>query len=105
MEGFGTVESAIRLARHLNPTTEMNMGGAESAVEIFDNVLRNHLWLADKVIPDFSAFSQTTEYVANGFDVPFSAGILPCLATTLGFLIPCLLIGHFSLKMRELEAK
>jgi hypothetical protein len=44
-------------------------------------------------------------YVANGFDVPWSAALLPSLAMTLAYLLPCLLIGYYSLTLRELESK
>jgi hypothetical protein len=44
-------------------------------------------------------------YVANGFDVPWNAALLPALLTTLGFLLPCLFIGYLSLALRELEEK
>jgi hypothetical protein len=56
------------------------------------------------VIPNFSHFN-TIEYSANGFDVPLDAALLPGLATALAYLLPCLLIGYFSLSLRELEAK
>jgi len=105
LEGSGTVESVIRMVRHMNPTSELTVGSSTGAIHAFDSILIAQLWLADKVIPDFSHFTRTTEFVANGFDVPWSAGLLPCLATTLGFIVPCLVIGHFSLKLRELEAK
>jgi len=105
VEGSGTVESVIRMVRHMNPTSELTVGSSTGAIHAFDSVLIAQLWLADKIIPDFGHFTRTTEFVANGFDVPWSAGLLPCLATTLGFIVPCLVIGHFSLKLRELEAK
>jgi hypothetical protein len=30
---------------------------------------------------------------------------LPSVLVTIAYLIPCILLGHFSLKLRELEAK
>jgi hypothetical protein len=56
------------------------------------------------VIPDFTYFDMTP-YVANGFDVPWDASLLPSILTTIGFLIPCIILGYFSLQVRELEAK
>ncbi|MEO1998933.1 MAG: hypothetical protein ABGZ17_27110, partial [Planctomycetaceae bacterium] len=105
LEGSGTIESVIRMVRHMNPTSELTVGSSTGAIHVFDSIMAAQLWLANWVIPDFSHFTRTTEFVANGFDVPWSAGLLPCLATTFGFIIPCLVIGHFSLKLRELEAK
>jgi hypothetical protein len=44
-------------------------------------------------------------YVANGFDVDWNAAMLPSIAVTLAYLVPCLIIGYYSLKLRELESK
>jgi hypothetical protein len=43
--------------------------------------------------------------VAKGFDVDFRAAILPSIAVALAYLIPCVLLGYFALKLRELESK
>ena len=59
------------------------------------------------VIPNFNYYD-STKYVANGFDVPWNtidAALLPGIATTVGYLIPCIVLGYFSLQVRELEAK
>jgi hypothetical protein len=44
-------------------------------------------------------------YVAKGFDVDFRAAIVPSLAVALAYFIPCVLLGYFALKLRELESK
>ena len=105
VEGGGAVESAIRMVRHLNPTVDLDVGRASGAVTGVDSVFRAQLWIAFKIIPDFTSFSRTVEFVANGFDVPTWEGLVPCFAMTLAYLIPCMLLGHFALKIRELEAK
>ena len=43
--------------------------------------------------------------VAKGFDVDFRAAIVPSLAVALAYFIPCVLLGYFALKLRELESK
>jgi len=105
VKGSGAVESAIRLVRHLNPTSDLGVGRAGEAVSFMDSGFRAQLWIAYKIIPDFTSFARTSEFVSNGFDVPMGAGLIPCFATTLAYVIPCLVLGHFALKIRELEAK
>lgn len=105
VEGGGVFESAVRLAKHMNPTMEMTGGRSTTVLRGADRVMNETLDLAGSVIPDFGVFSRTTEFVANGFDVPWNSALLPCVATTLGYIIPCVLIGYFSLKTRELESK
>ncbi len=69
-----------------------------------DQVLISFLWLVRQVIPDFTHFTMTP-YVANNFDIPWSASLLPSIMMTAAYIIPCILIGYFSLSIRELEAK
>ena len=56
------------------------------------------------MIPDLTTFSMS-EWVAKGFDVPWDGVMLPSLAVTVAYAIPCLLLGYFSLSLRELESK
>jgi hypothetical protein len=104
LEGAGATESAIRLVRHLNPTVPLEESTGVKVVQTTDRVIGGGLWLVDKIVPDFNRF-RLTEYVANGFDVPWNAALLPAIALVLAYIIPCLLIGYYSLKLRELEAK
>jgi hypothetical protein len=65
------------------------------------------LAVARMIIPDFRHFNMT-EYVANGFDVPFNdagAAVLPSIVVVLGYFIPCVVLGYFCLQLRELESK
>jgi len=71
---------------------------------MIDGVFLRAVWLIRYVIPDFGVFN-LSEYVANGFDVGWSAGLLPAIAVTLAFLLPCVLLGYYSLRFRELESK
>jgi hypothetical protein len=45
------------------------------------------------------------EYVANGFDVQWLESLLPGIMVMVGFFLPCLFVGYFSLQSRELESK
>jgi hypothetical protein len=104
VKGSGTFESMIRLYQHKNPQIELNETVGTEAAQFVDPVFNQLLSVVLHSIPDFRPF-QLGVYPANGFDVPFAAGLLPAIVVVVAFLLPCLLIGYFSLSLRELEAK
>jgi hypothetical protein len=103
-QGFGALESVVRIVEHKNPMVELETGRATKVLEGTDRVINGGLWTVYKTVPNFNVFA-LTPYVANGFDVPFDAGLLPAIAMMLAYIFPCLFIGYFSLRLRELEAK
>lgn len=103
--GGGTFESIYRLLNHLNPTTEMTEGAATKIMRLMDGFLVNLMWLFYNIIPDFSFFSRSLSYLANGFDVSVENAVIPGLVIMLGYFLPCVLLGTFCLRNRELEAK
>jgi len=104
VEGGGPIESIIRIVRHMNPTTELPQGTLTTIVEAVDKVFLGGVLVVRYLIPDFGTYG-LSEYVANGFDIGWSTGLLPAIAVTVAFLIPCLLIGNYGLRFRELEVK
>ncbi|MGC1275754.1 MAG: ABC transporter permease subunit [Planctomycetaceae bacterium] len=104
VEGGGPIESIIRIIGHMNPTAEMPDNALTMVVQSVDSVFLRGVWLVRYVIPDFGVYN-LSEYVANGFDIGWSAGLFPAIAVTLAFLLPCVLLGYFSLRFRELETK
>lgn len=102
--GGGALESIYRLLTHMNDSSPMVEGPLTTVIKNFDMGLQNGLWLVKYIIPDLTTFS-SSEWVAKGFDVPWQGILLPSLAITAGYFVPCLLLGYFSLKLRELEAK
>ena len=103
--GGGVFESIYRLVQHMNPTTDLPEGTATSVMRFVDASLVNLMWLVYNIIPDFSFFSRSLTYLSNGFDVNVATAVYPGLAITLGYFIPCVLLGYFCLRTRELEAK
>jgi hypothetical protein len=89
----------------MNDTLELPDTIGVRVMQSIDSVMFGGLWLMQHVIPDLSPFSDMAAYVANGFDVPMNVCIFRSLAITVGYLIPCLLVGYYSLTLRELEAK
>ena len=100
----GPVEAAYRILTHMNTVRDLDPGAATTAIRKLDQGLLFLMWAVSQVIPDFSAFD-TAARTARGFAVPVGGHLLPAAAVTLGFLIPCYVIGTLSLRSRELEAK
>jgi hypothetical protein len=104
LEGRGLIDGLIRIPTHKTPSVELEDTTINRIVKAVDSVELNGLWALKHIFPDFGPFD-TTEYVANAFDVPWREALLPNLAVTIGFCLPWIIVGYFSLKVRELEAK
>ena len=104
VDGGGPLESIVRIVQHMNPTTPLPTGALTSIIQAIDTGFLYALFGVRYVIPDFGVYN-LSEYVANGFDVSWSAGLLPAIGMTLAFVPPCLLLGYLALKSRELESK
>ena len=103
-KGGGPIESWYRLITHMNDTLQLPDNFGVKLMQSIDNLFMGGLWLVQHLIPDLSYFVMSP-YVANGFDVPWSTAMAKCVAMTVGYLVPCLLVGYYSLTLRELEAK
>lgn len=105
-EGGGPLESIVRIVRHMNPTTELPDTALTSIIQGVDHVFLSGLSLVRFVIPDFGTYN-LSEYTSKGYDVSWatSPGLLPAIGTTLAFLLPCIVLGYYSLRFRELESK
>jgi hypothetical protein len=103
-KGGGPIESWYRLITHMNDTLQLPDNFGVKLMQGIDNLFMSGLWLLQHLIPDLSYFVMSP-YVANGFDLPWSTALAQCVAMTAGYVIPCLLVGYYSLTLRELEAK
>lgn len=104
LQGGGPLESIYRLVAHLNPTVELPANPAFKVVKAVDTGPTSFLWLCKQIIPQTQSFNMT-EFVANGFDVPFFVSILPSFLVMAAFFLPCVMQGYFALRIRELESK
>lgn len=103
--GGGPIESIYRMVTHMNQTVSLELSKpVENTIKYADKGVENGLWLVQQTFPNLTYFNMSP-YVAKGFDVDFRAGILPALAVTVAFLVPCVLLGYYALKLRELESK
>lgn len=103
-KGGGPLESIYRLFTYLGPTVDLPPNPAFNVVRFFDLLANGFLWLCKQIIPRMRSFNMTP-FVANGFDVPFAESIWPSFVVTVAFFIPCVMLGYFSLRIRELESK
>lgn len=103
-KGGGAAESIYRLVTHMNESTPLPENPFTRAIVAFDKPLVEGLGVIRHVIPDLSIYGMS-DWLAKGFDVPWNGVLLPGIATTVAYLLPCLLLGYFSLRLRELEAK
>ncbi|MBM81054.1 MAG: hypothetical protein CMJ78_10730 [Planctomycetaceae bacterium] len=103
--GGGPIESAYRLLTHMNDTSDLPKTTSVGIMKWLDELMvKDILWIVQNIVPDFSHF-RMSPYVAEGFDVPWDSSLLPALIVTVAYMIPCLLIGYYSLCLRELESK
>jgi hypothetical protein len=103
--GGGPIESIYRMVTHMNQTVALELSKPiERVIKLSDQGIENGLWLVQQTFPNLTYFNMSP-YVAKGFDVDFRAAILPAIAVTVAFIIPCVLLGYYSLKLRELESK
>ncbi|HXY32737.1 MAG TPA: hypothetical protein VEI07_00835 [Planctomycetaceae bacterium] len=103
--GGGPTESIYRMVTHLNQTVDLDLSGTVTkTIKGSDWVAQQGIWLVQQTFPNFQYFGMSP-YVAKGFDVDFRAAIIPSIAVALAYFVPCVLLGYFALKLRELESK
>ena len=102
--GGGPLESVYRLVTGMNQQLPLPKSPLISVVEGIDWASVKFLWALRHIVPNFEYYNLAT-YTANGFDVPWEAALLPGLLITFGYILPCLVLGYFCLKTRELESK
>ncbi|WP_437203755.1 ABC transporter permease [Planctomicrobium sp. SH664] len=102
--GGGVFESMYRLVTQMNVMSPLPQNVGTDLIKLMDGVVWMLLEVVLRLIPDLKYFN-TSEYPANGFDVPFVGLLLPSILITLGYFIPLFILGYFSLQLRELEHK
>lgn len=102
--GGGPFEAWYRLVTQANPSSALPDNLASDALQTLDQGVFKLYGVVGAVIPDVKRFN-LSEYPANGYEIPWLAGLLPCALITLAFFIPFFILGYFSLQLRELEHK
>ncbi|QDU47018.1 ABC-2 family transporter protein [Symmachiella dynata] len=104
VKGGGVLESMVRIYKHTTPNVELEKSTGQTVIETIDAVPEAFLKVTQKLVPNFGSLD-FTEYTANGFDVPFSAALLPGIALMVGHCLPWIFLAYVALKYRELESK
>ncbi|TWT57335.1 ABC-2 family transporter protein [Thalassoglobus neptunius] len=102
--GGGMFESMYRLVTQMNMQSPLPDNVGTDIIKFLDERVFNLLFVVNAVIPNFTYFN-TNQYTANGFDVPWMGALVPSFLITIGYLIPLIILGYFSLQLRELESK
>jgi hypothetical protein len=104
VQGAGPFGALYRIVTHMTPGIPFEDKFFFRVIDVLDGMALNVLWAVQHIFPNFMSFD-TTEYTANAFDVPWAEALLPNLAMTAGYCLPWILVGYFSLRLRELESK
>jgi hypothetical protein len=102
--GGGMLESFYRVVTQMNQQSELPDTFSTRTMKLFDAGILEVMGALKNIIPNFTYFD-SSPWTINGFDVSWSSSMLPAIATALAYIIPCILLGYFSLQLRELEAK
>lgn len=102
--GGGSLESIYRLLTQMNQQSPLPDNVGTDVIKFLDQGVFGMLRVVSALIPDLQYYG-TSEYPANGFDVPWGAILLPSLLITMAYFIPMVVLGYFSLQLRELEHK
>lgn len=102
--GGGSFESTYRLLTQMNETSPLPENLGTDVIKALDQGVFGILRVVAAMIPNLEYFN-TSQYPANGFDVPWDGMLWPSVLITLAYLIPLIILGYFSLQLRELEHK
>lgn len=102
MQGGGPLESGYRLWSHDNMVTELDAGASTVAIQGFDTVAMVIMRAVTMVLPDYAAVD-TTQYVADGYYIPFDL-IAQHFLMTAAVMFVITVMGYFLLKTREIAA-
>ncbi|GIW81892.1 MAG: hypothetical protein KatS3mg105_3699 [Gemmatales bacterium] len=103
IQGGGPLESALRLAKQVNPLVPLDQTPTTRLFLGVDEVFRFVMRLFLNVIPDVERHD-LTNYVANGFDIPVGQLVVDNVMPLVGYLIGWMVVGFYLLKSREIAA-
>jgi ABC-type transport system involved in multi-copper enzyme maturation permease subunit len=103
-EGGGPLEATMRLFRGANLMSPLEQTTTTRALLALDVVFRIFLRPLLLIIPDVSRFD-LRNYVAEGFDIPFTSQLLPDnIVPLLGYVIPWLVLAFYLMRSREIAS-
>jgi hypothetical protein len=102
VEGGGPSESMVRMFTQKNVILELEPTMTTQAIKGFDFVSTMIMAGICTLLPDYGGFN-TSDYVANGFDIQNSI-VLRHFLVTLVYVGVLTTVGYFFLKTREIAA-
>jgi len=100
--GGGPIESLYRIITQTSITLELDETPAVLAMKAADTLLVSPMRLLAAVFPSLGSLG-TGEFVASGFDIPLDL-IAEHSLETLGYVLPCIVLGALFLKAREVAS-
>jgi hypothetical protein len=100
--GGGPIESLYRIITQTSITLEFDETPAVTAMKAVDTLLVSPMRLLAAVFPSLGSLG-TGEFVASGFDIPLDL-IAEHSLETLGYVLPCIVLGALFLKAREVAS-
>jgi ABC-type transport system involved in multi-copper enzyme maturation permease subunit len=98
--GGGPLESANRLFQHLPSGAPLEQTTALTVGQQLDVVYSWALAFVRKMLPNAHQFN-LSQYVADGFDIPWSVLLGENLLPLLGFLVPWAVLAYYLMNSRE----
>ena len=100
--GGGPLESAYRLMNHSPMAMPMDPGATANLISGADEVYRWWLRRFLNLLPDMSRYD-LHQYVANGFDIPWTGVLLvDNILPLIGYLLPWAILAFYLMKFREI---
>jgi hypothetical protein len=100
--GGGPLEAARKLFTNTPITVPLDPTPASNLVKGFDEIYRRWLQLFLHIIPDVNRFD-LHQYVANGFDIPWSQVLfLDNFVYLVAYLLPWMVLSYYLMKFREI---
>lgn len=102
IQGGGPIESFIRLVTMANQTVLLEPTWYNRLAASVDKGLLWLLEIVSRLIPDLTTLD-TTQYVAEGFDIPIRLLFRDALIV-IGYVVPAVLVGYYLFRNREIAA-
>ncbi|MFM8577582.1 MAG: hypothetical protein ACKOCN_02085 [Planctomycetaceae bacterium] len=102
LPGGGPIESLYRIVTQTSITLELDPTPAVTAMKAADTFLLSPIRALVAVFPSIGRLG-TGDFVASGFDIPFDLIAENGLAT-LGYVLPCIVLGALVLRTREVAS-
>ena len=100
--GGGPIESLYRIVTQTSITLELDPTPGVLAMKAVDTALVAPIRLLAAIFPSLGSLG-TGEFVASGFDIPGDL-LAEHAFETLGYLVPCIVVGALFLKAREVAS-